>query len=370
MAKERIEDGSHLVAIDLPGRTYEVRIGDGILDQTGRWVAGAGLPAGARFALISDDHVAPLYGERVAASLKAAGFDGSIFTVPAGESSKGLTTFTSLCEQLSAAGFDRSSFVVALGGGVIGDLAGFVAAAFYRGIPMVQIPTTVVSLVDSSVGGKTGVNLPQGKNLVGAFHQPRLVLADVSTLKSLPGREYREGFAEIIKHAVIRDGAMLDEVIRFRDSPKGIAPLIARNVLLKAGVVEADERETSGLRALLNFGHTIGHGIEAAAGYGEWLHGEAVSLGMVAALRLSEEKAGLDPAVSRKVMAALEAFELPLHLPPGSDAKRILAALARDKKFTGGSIRFVLARALGEAFVSTDVTWKDLEAQVERLILV
>ena len=184
------------------------------------------------------------------------------------------------------AGLDRKSFLVALGGGVIGDLAGFAAAIFQRGIPCVQIPTTVVSLVDSSVGGKTGVNTPEGKNLVGAFHQPKLVIADVETLKTLPDREYNEGYAEVIKHAAIRDTELLGLVENQGLSRDDLATLIARNVGIKARVVEEDERETTGTRALLNFGPTIGHGIEAAGGYGKYFHGEAISLGLVAAWRI------------------------------------------------------------------------------------
>jgi len=249
----------------------------------------------------------------------------------------------------------------------VGDLAGFCAAIFQRGVPCIQLPTTIVSQVDSSVGGKTGVNTPEGKNLLGAFHQPALVVADVDTLRTLPPREYAEGFAEIIKHAAIRDPGMLDEVAGFHEDPQGISPLIARNVEIKAAIVEADERERSGTRALLNFGHTVGHAIEAAAGYGELLHGEAISLGLLAALRLSESVAGLAPAESRAVIDALHALELPQTLPEGMSEDAVLRCMERDKKFVEGRIRFVLLRELGDAFVSSEVTREQIREQVDRL---
>jgi 3-dehydroquinate synthetase len=236
----------------------------------------------------------------------------------------------------------------------------------------VQIPTTVVSVVDSSVGGKTGVNTPEGKNLLGCFHQPRLVLADVDTLGTLPRREYNEGFAEIIKHAAIRDEAMMELIERLAGAEVGgrtaaLVALVARNVAIKAAIVAADEHETAGLRALLNFGHTIGHGIEASAGYGQLLHGEAISLGIVAALRISEEVAGLDAGASEKVIALLRRYELPLRLPASITTADVMAKLSRDKKFMAGAVRFVVLRALGDAVVSRDVTMARMEAAVDGL---
>jgi 3-dehydroquinate synthase len=251
---------------------------------------------------------------------------------------------------------------------VVGDLAGYVAASFYRGVPFIQIPTTIVAQVDSSVGGKTGINLPQGKNLAGAFHQPRLVLVDPDTLATLPPREFREGFAEVIKHAAIRDAAMLDDIAALDPASTGVpAGLIARNIAIKARIVEEDERETAGTRALLNFGHTIGHGIEAAVPYGQLLHGEAISLGLRAALFLSERRAGLDPADSARILALLGHFDLPLTLPATISADAVLDRVARDKKFEAGRIRFVLLRRAGEAFVSRDVTADDLADAVDSL---
>jgi 3-dehydroquinate synthase len=273
-----------------------------------------------------------------------------------------------LCREMTQQGHDRSSFVIALGGGVVGDLAGFVASVFYRGVPFVQIPTTIVSLVDSSVGGKTGVNIAEGKNLVGAFHQPQLVLADPATLSSLPGREYREGYAEAIKHAAIRDAEMFTELEAL--SPAAQAPpaeLIARNIAIKARVVEEDEQETSGTRALLNFGHTIGHGIEAAVPYGTLLHGEAISLGIRAALMLSEEYSSLTREESERVLNLLKTFELPLILSDEIKTEVVLEKMKRDKKFSGGTINFVLLDKLGSAFVSKDVTWASIDKTIEAL---
>lgn len=360
-------NGHHLVEVSLEGASCEVWVGSGLLAGLGSLLRERVPSLGTRCALITDTKVGPLYAAQALDSLKAERFAPLQLTVPSGEASKSMDEVVRLCREMLRAGLDRKSFVVALGGGVVGDLAGFCAAIFQRGIPCIQVPTTIVSQVDSSVGGKTGVNTPEGKNLLGAFHQPQLVLADVETLGTLPAREYAEGFAEIIKHAAIRDAEMLHQVPRFRDSWETIAPLIARNVAIKAAIVEKDELEVSGTRALLNFGHTIGHGIEAAAGYGELLHGEAVSLGLIAALRLSEAEAGLSTAESRQVQDALRAFDLPTVLPADISVERVMECLRRDKKFVDGHIRFVLLRELGDAFVSADITLAQIRDQVDRL---
>ena len=273
-----------------------------------------------------------------------------------------------LCGELNRANHDRSSFLIALGGGVVGDLAGFVAAIFYRGIPFVQIPTTIVSQVDSSAGGKTGVNASEGKNLIGAFHQPRLVIVDPLTLDTLPGREYREGYAEVIKHAAIRDAEMIDDLAKMDPSNQHpSADLLARNLSIKARIVEEDEKETSGVRALLNFGHTIGHGIEASLPYGAMLHGEAISLGIRAALFLSEKINKLSPSDSKRILDFLAAFQLPLTLPDDISTETIMTKLSRDKKFTGGKINFVLLTSLGSAEVSDKVTLDDIQEAIEYL---
>ena len=343
------------IPVALRNSPYDVLVGDGILATAGIEISSILPPS--RCAIISDSVVAPLYAQPLETSLSASGFDPLTVTVPAGEASKSLSTVESVCNRMIDGGLDRSSMIVALGGGVVGDLAGFVAAIYYRGIPCVQIPTTIVAQVDSSVGGKTGVNAAGGKNLIGAFHQPRLVLADPRTLATLPPREFNEGFAEVVKHAAIRDPAMLDALGPDRD----LAALVARNVMIKAEIVMADEFETKGIRAFLNFGHTIGHGIEAAAGYGRLLHGEAISLGIAAACVLSRKHAGLPEPEARRILESLASFDLPLRLPTDISTRSILDAMAKDKKFSAGSIRFVLLRSLGDPFVSSEITTGDIE---------
>ena len=359
------------VPVHLSERSYAVLVGSDLMDRVGEQVRRV-LPEARVCAVVTDSTVGPLYGERVLTSLRRSGFEPVLITVAAGEPSKSMVCVEDVCRHMIRAGMDRTSFLVALGGGVVGDLAGFAASIFFRGIPYVQIPTTVVSVVDSSVGGKTGVNTPEGKNLLGCFHQPRLVLADVDTLSTLPRREYNEGFAEIIKHAAIRDEAMMELIERLAGAEVGgrteaLVALVARNVAIKAAIVAADEHETAGLRALLNFGHTIGHGIEASAGYGQLLHGEAISLGIVAALRISEEVAGLDAGASEKVIALLRRYELPLRLPASITTADVMAKLSRDKKFMAGAVRFVVLRGLGDAVVSRDVTMARMEAAVDGL---
>lgn len=355
------------VHVDLADRAYNVLVEPGLLGEAGEMIRKAGI-SGLRAAVISDETVAEFHSHPLMASLEAAGFRPTLHTVPAGEASKSMGHVEGLCREMIRAGHDRKSMVVALGGGVVGDLAGFVSAIFYRGIPFIQIPTTIVSQVDSSVGGKTGVNVAEGKNLLGAFHQPRLVLVDPLTLQTLPDREYVEGFAEAIKHAAIRDAGMLEELAALDPATRDIpADLLARNIAIKARVVEADEYETKDIRALLNFGHTIGHGIEASVPYGEMLHGEAISLGMRAALFLSERHAGLSPDASARVMRLLEKFHLPRVLSPEITTDQVMEKLARDKKFSAGAIRFVVLAQLGSAKVITSVTADDLREAIEHL---
>lgn len=360
----------HSVEVPLAGRAYRVLIADGILPRLGEWLNEvAGAEPGGRCAVITDSNVGPLHAAPVLASLEAAGWISTLITVPAGEASKSMGVAERVCDEMIAAGLDRKSWVVALGGGVIGDLAGFVASIYYRGIPFVQIPTTIISQVDSAVGGKTGVNATHGKNLIGAFHQPRLVLADVGTLRTLPPREFNEGFAEVIKHGAIRDRSLLDRIcvpgLQFKPEP--LAEIIQRNVEIKAAIVAVDEHETKELRALLNFGHTVGHGIENAAGYGRFLHGEAISLGLVAATHLSVLRAGLPPEEKDLILNLLAHFSLPLRLPPDISTESLMAALRTDKKFASGAVRFVLCPRLGEAFVSKDVTLEEIRTAVEQL---
>jgi 3-dehydroquinate synthase len=355
--------GVQSVSVDLGDRSYQVLVGESLLGALGQHVQPLGL--GKKCAIVTDSNVGALYAKTAQKSLADAGYSAEIVTVPSGEESKCMHVASDVCELMIAHRMDRSSFVVALGGGVVGDLAGFVSAIYYRGIPFVQIPTTIVSLVDSAVGGKTGVNAVGGKNLIGAFHQPKLVLADVSTLATLPLREFNQGFAEIIKHGIIRDRSMLEGLDQL--DLNNLAPLIARNVEIKASIVSQDEHETKGFRALLNFGHTVGHGIENAAGYGTYFHGEAISLGIVAAAHLSMQKAGLSPEEFDLILRNLKRFKLPTQLPGTISTEAIMNSLLADKKFAQGSVRFVLTPGLGEAFVSKDVTLEEIRGAIEKL---
>jgi 3-dehydroquinate synthase len=344
-------------------KTYKAVVGSQLLGKTGELIRET--LSGRNCAVISDDNVAKHFAEPVLKSLTAASCEPTLITVPAGEESKTMAHAESICERMIAAGLDRSSFVVALGGGMIGDLAGFVAAIYHRGIPCVQMPTTLLAQVDSSIGGKAAVNTTAGKNLIGAWHQPALVISDVDTLATLPPREMRQGFAEIIKHAVIRDAEMFETLQRFDRSELEV--LIRRNIEIKAALVSADERETTGERALLNFGHTIGHAIERAGEYHDFLHGEAVSLGIVAACKISVRKAGLPEAERKRIVRTLEAFELPTRLPADFPKEKIQSAIRFDKKFTAGEVRFVVASKIGSARLVADVTMTDIEAAIAAL---
>jgi len=288
-----------------------------------------------------------------------------LITIPAGEQSKTLDQAGGICDQMIAAGLDRQSFVIGLGGGVIGDISGFVAAIFHRGIPHVQIPTTLLAMVDSSIGGKTGVNTSDGKNLLGAIHPPALVIDDVDVLKTLPRREFNQGFAEIIKHAIIADAEMF---AAFKDvDPENLAPLVRRNIELKSKIVAKDERDRTGERALLNFGHSVGHAIERAGDYKKFLHGEAISLGMVAACDVSMKKAGLPRDQRDAIVDLLRQFDLPTQLSANFPREKIFEALLFDKKFEGGKIRFVVTSTIGSAHLSSDVTLDDIREAIGKL---
>jgi 3-dehydroquinate synthase len=325
------------------------------------------MPDRVKCAVVTDSNVGPLYAETVIQSLRAVGKEPHLITVPAGESSKSLSWSESVLGEMVRFGLDRKSFLVALGGGVIGDLGGFCASIYQRGIPYVQVPTTVLSQVDSSVGGKTGVNLPDAKNMVGCFHQPVHVIADLDTLNSLPKREWNEGFAEIIKHACIRDASMFTAIQDVAEGHGDIVGLIRRNIAIKAAIVEADEYETIGTRALLNFGHTLGHAIEAAAGYGKLLHGEAISLGLRAAAWLSTQIADLSAEDYEHVVALLKLFDLPIRLPDDFNTETLMRIARMDKKFENGKIRFVLLRKIGDAYVSKDVLEGHLKQALDEL---
>lgn len=339
------------VKVDLGSRSYPILIGGDLLATLGKECAK--LELGKRCAIISDSKVSRLYSKAAIRSLKAAGFDPILLTVPAGETSKSLKQVQQLCDELASHRLERKSFIVALGGGVVGDLGGFLAAIYLRGIPFVQVPTTLLAQVDSSVGGKVGVNLPAGKNLVGAFHQPRLVLCDLDSLESLPEREYRSGLAEVIKYGIIYDAPLFKRLekdldLLLKKDRKTLEDVVARCCEIKAEVVGQDETE-GGVRAILNFGHTIGHAIEAISGYGKYLHGEAISIGQVAAARLSVTAAALPVGEAARIQKLFERAGLPVSIPlRAAQEKNLFDAMRLDKKVSGGEIQFVLARRLGK----------------------
>jgi 3-dehydroquinate synthase len=343
-----------------------VLVNPGLLREVGKYARNYLSPQ--RCAVISDSNIAPLFADRVIESLASAGFGASLITIPAGEQSKTLQQAAAICDRMIAAGLDRQSFVVGLGGGMIGDISGFVAAIYHRGIPHVQIPTTLLAMVDSSIGGKTGVDTRAGKNLIGAFHQPSLVIDDLNVLKTLPRRQFNQGFAEIIKHAVIADTRMFRTLQSWK---AGAAPalqtLIKRNIQVKSSIVAQDERDRTGQRALLNFGHTVGHAIERAGNYRKFLHGEAVSLGIVAACAISVKRAGLPPDQRSAIVDLLGRFGLPTGLPQNYLRKTILDAVKFDKKFKSGKVRFVVTRRIGRAYVADNVTLDDIREAVETL---
>jgi len=339
-----------IVRVSLGSRSYQIKIGTGLLADVGSECRA--LKLGSRCAIVSDRNVAPVYAGEVNRTLAVAGFEAVKIVVPAGETAKSLKTVQACYDQLAAHRLERKSFVVALGGGVVGDLAGFLAATYLRGVPFVQVPTTLLAQVDSSVGGKVGVNLKAGKNLVGAFYQPRLVLCDLDTFKTLPDREYRSGLAEVIKYGIIYDAALFRRLEREMPAlldrePQILAAVVARCCEIKAEVVGEDETE-SGLRAILNFGHTIGHALEAISHYGKYLHGEAISIGQVAAARISERQLGLPAGDVQRIRTLLNRAGLPTELKLRTvERASLLQAMKLDKKVSGGEVKFVLARQIG-----------------------
>jgi 3-dehydroquinate synthase len=337
-------------------------------------VVGRGLLAGAgqriapfvrgRTAIVSDETVAALHGPALQVSLQAVGIRSEIIAVPPGEASKSFAELERLMDRLLSFGLDRKDAIVALGGGVVGDLAGLAAALYMRGIDFIQVPTTLLAQVDSSVGGKTAIDTPRGKNLVGAFHQPRLVLADIDVLSTLPERQLRSGWAEVLKHGLICDADFFNWLggeggAGVRGDPAALEGAVVRSVEIKAAVVGADEKE-AGRRALLNLGHTFGHAIEAELGFEEaaLAHGEAVALGCCMAFRYSARQGLCDPAIAARVEAVIAAAGLPTRLAEAGQfaASNLLARMAGDKKAEGGGLTLILARGIGEAFVSKTET--------------
>lgn len=353
------------IVVDLGERGYPIQIGFDLLQSNERLRA---LAAGRSVCVISDENVGPLHAPALLAGLGAAPADVSRLDIPAGEGSKSWEMLDRVIGHLLERRFDRKSLLIALGGGVVGDLVGFVAAIYQRGIEFVQVPTTLLAQVDSSVGGKTAINHALGKNMVGAFHQPRLVMADVGTLATLPRRELVAGLAEVIKHGAIADPVYLDEVERRLDDllagrADALASVVAGSIRIKAAVVAADEREAN-LRAILNFGHTFGHAIEAGMGYGEWLHGEAVAAGTMMATELSRRLGWLSAADVERVRKLLLRAGLPV-TGPDLGVARYLDLMSHDKKVIAGSLRLILLKGLGQAVTHADAPPADVAAAIE-----
>lgn len=338
--------------------SYDIVIGRGLLAELPALLA-RHCPA-ARYAVITDSHVAPLYAEKLVTRLQDAKLLASLFAFPAGESNKTRDTWAAVSDRMLGAQLGRDGAVVALGGGVAGDVGGFVAATFHRGIPCVQVPTSLLAMIDSSIGGKTGVDAPAGKNLIGSFHQPRLVVADLDTLATLPAVQLAAGMAEALKHGVIADAdyfAFLERdhsAVKAKD-PAALQRVVTRSIEIKAQIVAQDERET-GVRAVLNFGHTIGHAIEATTRFAV-LHGEAVGIGMICEARLGERLGITAAGTAERLRRALAAYGLPTALPNGPTASDLLAAMQVDKKARAGAVRFALPQAIGEMYHSSKEGW-------------
>jgi 3-dehydroquinate synthase len=362
----RSENPHRILRVELGERSYPILIGPGLLADPASYTALRGRP----IRIITDDHVAKLYLVRVLEALGATSADALI--LPAGETTKTWDTAKQVVDWLLGTRLPRDGMVIALGGGVIGDLAGFCAAIFQRGVDFVQIPTTLLSQVDSSVGGKTGVNHAAGKNLIGAFHQPRMVIADTATLATLPPREFSAGLAEIIKCGLLGDASLflrLEQELEglLQMEPSLMAEAIERCCALKARIVGEDERETvaGGPRALLNLGHTFGHAVETFTGYGSWLHGEAVGLGLCMAAEMSARLGWIDAAVAARITALVERAGLPVHVPQGMMPDDFRRLMARDKKVAAGRVRLVLLRAIGEATMTADFDPAALDQTLE-----
>ena len=361
--------------VETETQSYPVFVGYGLLDKLGEKMKQADLSGTAT--MVSDENVFSLYGNRAERVLKDAGYGVNSFVVPPGEQTKTMGSAIRIYDFLVEHRTERDDVIVALGGGVVGDLAGFVAATFLRGMPWVQVPTSLVGMADAAIGGKVGVNHPEGKNLIGSFYQPSLVLADCQTLRTLPGRELTSGWAEVSKCALILD----EEFFEFLESnvgklrklePKSISRAIARSVAIKARVVAEDEKERKGKRTILNYGHTIGHAVEAATGYKRFLHGEAVAIGMMGAARLSQRLGLLPSAVVERQRALLQEFGLPTSLRGKQrNLKLSLASVTKamelDKKVRGRAIRWVLLQDIGKTVIRSDVPQRDVSAVIRDL---
>ncbi len=359
-----MSDTIQTVRVDLAERSYDILIGHEILARSGPFVAERGKVSDA--VVITDDNVEEPHAVRVAESLAAESMAIDLVVVEAGERSKSVETATALWEKLLQVGADRKTLIAAVGGGVVGDLAGFVAATYARGLRFFQVPTTLLGQVDSSVGGKVGINLPQAKNMVGAFLQPLGVLIDTQVLDTLDDREYRAGLGEVVKYGIILDAELFAYLedhtagLTQRD-PDVLRHVVARCCRLKADVVEQDEREETGLRAVLNYGHTFGHALETLSGYGKLLHGEAVSIGMLCASRLAERLGRVDAEFTSRQRSLLAALGVPTEMPR-LDPDRILRTMMHDKKVQHGRLRFILPRTMGQVELVGEIDPDDVRA--------
>lgn len=352
--------------IDLADRSYEILIGQGLLEKVGEWVLDIVRPS--RIVIITHPSIYELFGEKLSNGFSRANLPAHVIEVPEGETSKSLKQAEEIYDKLLEWKCDRQTVLLALGGGVIGDLTGFIAATYMRGVPFVQVPTTLLSQVDSSVGGKTAVNHPLGKNMIGVFYQPKLVVVDLETLKSLPEKEFKAGLAEVIKYGVIEDARLFEFLERqykniLSHDPKALEHIIATSCAIKARVVEKDERE-SRYRMVLNYGHTIGHAIEALTGYSTYTHGEAVAIGMVYAARLSEVMNRCSEDVTRRINGLVENFGLPTKLPSLS-AKDMIQSMYLDKKTTHKKIRFILVKDIGSIEIVDQVAESHIQTALE-----
>jgi len=360
------------VPVDVPGAEYVVHVGEGALRHVGRIVPPPG--PGRAAAVVADDTTAGLFGEQVIGALAEADWRPRLVAVRAGEASKTLETTAYLYERLAEGGIDRGSAVFALGGGVVGDLAGFAAATYLRGVAFVPLPTTLLAQVDSSVGGKVGVDLPRAKNLVGAFHQPTAVVADPATLRTLPKRQVAAGMAEVVKHAAIADAALFRELEERATDVLALdtallTRIVAANCRIKASVVARDPLERGGLRAVLNYGHTIGHALERAAASWSLLHGEAVAVGMVAEARAAARLGLVGSEAGERLAALLAAFGLPLKVPRGGvDPNAAQAALAADKKIVSGGLTLPIVPGIGSVELRGDVPVAALAEELQRIL--
>ena len=347
--------------IDLGARSYDIILGSGLLDRVGELLSQ--VLQTSRIILVTHPSLFRLYGDKVLAGLKKQGWATDIIEVPEGEKSKSLQQVDIIYDRLLDFNCDRKSVLIALGGGVIGDLTGFVAATYQRGIPFVQVPTTLLSQVDSSVGGKTAVNHPKGKNMIGAFYQPRMVIADLDTLQTLPQNEFRAGLAEVIKYGVISDANLFDYLEKNADKilqldHECLAYIIKTSCSIKAEVVEKDERE-SHYRMILNFGHTLGHTIEALTGYSQFIHGEAVAIGMVQAAKLSQQLEKCQDEVPKRLRKLINKCGLPSQWPD-LDSQAVIECLYHDKKTMNHKIKFILVKELGSVEIVEDMPEADI----------